>query len=521
MEENIEDQEQLCMLRSFAARLLAKAATDIYSDTILVDIGLTHLGFYCDFIFKDSITPEELVFLSERMQRIFSENPNITLHEMVPFSASEYLLHHNQLIRSESVKKESGLCQVIQIDQFVDFCLEPILDKNPTGLSWKLIDSKEEYTTFFRKKKERVTRISALCFPSKDALKENLKHQKTLSKKNHVFLGEKLQLFSIVKQAKESFCFLKPNGVFLIHFFTSLARDIRKKYGFLEIKSPKRIFSKQEASLAHEKYATAVAKPNQRYFEIGPYFEPKLKDENLFDCSAYTSDLSIISFPKKELLNELLSALNLIKSVLACTPVENYFFELDAGFHLGKEEKIGIKAFTEFNLPFQKKIIKGNGSYLELSLQIKDISSKPWRVSSIRVEKVDQGYQLTQSLFTSIERFLALVIEHSKGNLPFNLLPEQARVISISKDCESKAYEVSQEINKAGFRSFVDVADSSLDKKIQSAIKENPYFLVLIGKKERDEDFITVRASAKSSSKKMSLSELLSKMELLKNDGIL
>ncbi len=509
------------MLRSFAARLLAKAATDIYSDTILVDIGLTHLGFYCDFIFKDPITEEELIFLSERMQRIFSENPSITLHEMVPFSASEYLLHHNQPIRSESIKKESGLCQVIQIDQFVDFCLEPILHSNPSGLAWKLIGAKEEYTTFFRKKKESVTRISSLCFPSKDALKENLKHQKTLSKKNHLFLGERLQLFSIVKQAKESFCYMKANGVFLIHYFTSIARDIRKKNGFFEIISPKRIFSKQEAFLAHERYIEIVAKSNQRYFEIGSYFEPKLKDENLFDLSTYTSDLSIVSFPKKELLSELLFALKLIRSILASAPFENYFFELDAGFSLGKEEKICKKAFTELNLPFQEKMIKGNGSYLELSLVVKDISSKPWKLSSIRIEKVDIGYQLTQSLFNSIERFLALFIEHSSGLFPFKMLPEQVRVISISKDCESKAYEVSQQINNAGFRSTVDATDSSLDKKIQSAIKENPCYLVLIGKKEKEEDFITVRASVKNTSKKMSLSELISKMELLKNDGIL
>jgi threonyl-tRNA synthetase len=87
-----------------------------------------------------------------------------------------------------------------------------------------------------------------------------------------------------------------------------------------------------------------------------------------------------------------------------------------------------------------------------------------------------------RALFGSVERFMAILIEHYAGALPTWLAPEQVRVLPVSDEHEAYAHEVLDELVAAGFRASASRADESLGARVRKAkLEKLPYVLVVGG----------------------------------------
>jgi len=145
----------------------------------------------------------------------------------------------------------------------------------------------------------------------------------------------------------------------------------------------------------------------------------------------------------------------------------------------------------------------------KLDFMVKDALGRKWQLGTIQVdynlpERFELEYtgsdnqkhrpvMIHRAPFGSLERFIAVLIEHCAGNFPLWLSPEQFIILPISEKYEDYAKKVSDELNNSDIRGLIDFRDEKIGRKIRDAeVKKTPYMLI-IGEKEMTEGKLSVR----------------------------
>ncbi|SEA43746.1 threonine--tRNA ligase [Pedobacter hartonius] len=145
----------------------------------------------------------------------------------------------------------------------------------------------------------------------------------------------------------------------------------------------------------------------------------------------------------------------------------------------------------------------------KLDFMVKDALGRKWQLGTIQVdynlpERFELEYtgsdnqkhrpvMIHRAPFGSLERFVAVLIEHCAGNFPLWLSPEQFIILPISEKYEDYAKKVSDELNNSDIRGLIDFRDEKIGRKIRDAeVKKTPYMLI-IGEKEMIEGKLSVR----------------------------
>jgi threonyl-tRNA synthetase len=145
----------------------------------------------------------------------------------------------------------------------------------------------------------------------------------------------------------------------------------------------------------------------------------------------------------------------------------------------------------------------------KLDFMVKDALGRKWQLGTIQVdynlpERFELEYtgsdnqkhrpvMIHRAPFGSLERFIAVLIEHCAGNFPLWLSPEQFIILPISEKYEEYAKKVSDELNNSDIRGLIDFRDEKIGRKIRDAeVKKIPYMLI-IGEKEMAEGKLSVR----------------------------
>jgi threonyl-tRNA synthetase len=123
--------------------------------------------------------------------------------------------------------------------------------------------------------------------------------------------------------------------------------------------------------------------------------------------------------------------------------------------------------------------------------------------------------------FGSLERFVAVLIEHCAGKFPLWLAPEQCVVLPISEKYNDYAKEVIEELNQNDVRSILDDRNEKIGKKIREAEMNKTPYLIVVGESEMNDKKITVRKQGQgeeANSQLMTVSELKNSIfELINN----
>jgi len=125
------------------------------------------------------------------------------------------------------------------------------------------------------------------------------------------------------------------------------------------------------------------------------------------------------------------------------------------------------------------------------------------------LEKKEKYVTINRSIVGSFENFIYLLME--KESLSY-FEPEQIRIVTKIKEANTKAFELKNFLEKEGFKVFVDVSILELAKKIKNAILEQIPYIVVLGEKELENDFVSYRRSdAVTSMKKEEFLQILKK----------
>jgi threonyl-tRNA synthetase len=189
------------------------------------------------------------------------------------------------------------------------------------------------------------------------------------------------------------------------------------------------------------------------------------------------------------------------------------------------------KALDSLNRPYQLK--PGDGAFYgpKIDFEVSDSIGRKWQLGTLQLdynapERFDLKYVgednadhravvLHRAIYGSIERFIAILIEHFAGAFPLWLAPVQAAVLPLSEKFVDYANEVAQELRAAKLRIEVDDSNEKLGAKIRSAqLQKVPYMLV-VGEKEVAAKAVNVRKRSGGDQVSMTVGEFKSEVERL------
>lgn len=261
----------------------------------------------------------------------------------------------------------------------------------------------------------------------------------------------------------------------------------------------------------------------KRYAEFGTVYRYEQSGElhGLTRVRGFTQDDAHIFCTPDQLDQEFKNVIDLSLYVLGSLGFENFTAQVSVR-DLDKPEKyIGtvenwekaenaiINAATEKGLNFV--IEKGEAAFYgpKLDFMVKDALGRNWQLGTIQVdynlpERFDLTYKgsdneshrpvmIHRAPFGSMERFIALLLEHTGGNFPLWLIPDQAIILPVSEKTEKYAEKVSKLLENNEIRALLDARNETVGKKIREAEMNKIPFMLIVGENDEAAETISVR----------------------------
>ena len=261
----------------------------------------------------------------------------------------------------------------------------------------------------------------------------------------------------------------------------------------------------------------------KRYAEFGTVYRYEQSGElhGLTRVRGFTQDDAHIFCMPSQLDEEFKKVIDLVLYVFGSLGFEDFTAQVSLRDPEKPEKYIGsnenwdlaenaiINAAKEKNLNYV--IEYGEAAFYgpKLDFMVKDALGRKWQLGTIQVdynlpERFDLTYKgsdnelhrpvmIHRAPFGSLERFVAILLEHTGGNFPLWLMPEQVIILSVSEKYEKYAEKVSNQLKNSEIRALIDNRNETIGKKIREAqLNKFPYMLI-VGEKEAAENTVAVR----------------------------
>ncbi len=385
---------------------------------------------------------------------------------------------------------------------------------------------------------------------------------------SHQKLGQQLELFMSVEEAP-GMPFYLPNGMILRNQLEEFWKEKHRKAGYLEIKTP--IMMKQElweksghwdhyqenmyfSDVDDQRYAIkpmscpgAVIIFNSkkrsyrelplRYAELGLVHRHELSGSlnGLLRVRAFTQDDAHLFVLEEQIEQEVTKVLDLVDEFYSAFGF-SYKVELSTrpNNFMGSIEKWG-RAEQALESVLQEKqveyqINEGDGAFYgpKIDFHIYDSMGRSWQCGTIQLDfqmpekfeckYIDENNELKQpimihrAIYGSIERFIAILLEHFQGSFPLWLAPVQVKILPITDGQIPYAESVKQQLEIEGYRIEIDNRVEKIGLKIrEAALQKHPYMLI-IGEQEVEKEVVSVRKHKEGEIGEMAVKEFLAEL---------
>ncbi|RXE72019.1 threonine--tRNA ligase [Muribaculaceae bacterium Isolate-002 (NCI)] len=260
-----------------------------------------------------------------------------------------------------------------------------------------------------------------------------------------------------------------------------------------------------------------------RLAEFGTVYRYEQSGElhGLTRVRGFTQDDAHIFCAPDQIKDEFLKVMDIIFYIFKALKFENFEAQISLRDPKNKEKYIGsdenwhlaetaiIEACEEKGLKARRELGEAAFYGPKLDFMVKDAIGRRWQLGTIQVDyNLPERFQLEytgadnqkhrpvmihRAPFGSMERFVAVLLEHTAGKFPLWLAPEQAIVLPISEKFNDYAYEVAKQLSARDIRAEVDDRNEKIGKKIRdNELKRIPYMLI-VGEKEAENGEISVR----------------------------
>ena len=260
-----------------------------------------------------------------------------------------------------------------------------------------------------------------------------------------------------------------------------------------------------------------------RMAEFGTVYRYEQSGElhGLTRVRGFTQDDAHIFCTPEQLKEEFLKVMDIVFIIFKALDFENFEAQISLRDPDNKEKYIGsdenwekaeraiIEACEEKGLPARVELGEAAFYGPKLDFMVKDALGRRWQLGTIQVdynlpERFELEYtgadnqkhrpvMIHRAPFGSMERFIAVLIEHTAGKFPLWLAPDQVVVLPISEKFNDYAYRVSGYLKQQGISSQVDDRNEKIGRKIRdNELKRIPYLLI-VGEKETETEEVSVR----------------------------
>ena len=260
-----------------------------------------------------------------------------------------------------------------------------------------------------------------------------------------------------------------------------------------------------------------------RLAEFGTVYRYEQSGElhGLTRVRGFTQDDAHIFCAPDQIKDEFLKVMDIILFIFKALKFDNFEAQISLRDPNNKEKYIGsdenwrlaenaiIEACAEKGLNARTELGEAAFYGPKLDFMVKDALGRRWQLGTIQVDyNLPERFQLEytgadnqkhrpvmihRAPFGSMERFVAVLLEHTAGKFPLWLATDQAVILPISEKFNDYAYKVAKELNDKDIRAIVDDRNEKIGKKIRdNELKRIPYLLI-VGEKEAENDEISVR----------------------------
>lgn len=563
-----EDEDGRWALRHTAAHVMAQALQHLYAkDGIQFAIGpAIENGFYYDIDMEKKLTDSDLKDIEKEMDRIVKQNIPMIRKEISRADALKFFEEKGQSYKVELINDlpEDALISIYEQGDFTDLCAGPHVVSTGKVKAFKLQSVAGAYWRGNEKNK-MLQRIYGTAFEKKEDLAEYLHMLEEAAKRDHRKLGKELDLFSLHEEGP-GFPFFHPNGMVIRNELINYWREVHRRYGYQEIKTPMIMNRKLWETSGHwdhykeNMYFTQIdgedyaVKPMNcpggmlvykthvhsyrdlplRLGELGLVHRHEKSGElhGLFRVRNFTQDDAHLFVTPEQIEEEIQHTIDLFDEVYKTFGL-SYTAELSTRPEdsMGSDE-IWEKATAALQHALEARglnyiINEGDGAFYgpKIDFHLRDSIGRTWQCGTIQLdmlmpEKFDLTYvgedgekhrpiMLHRVVYGSIERFIGILIENYAGAFPVWLAPVQVKILPITDKHFDYAFDLRKKLFDLGIRVEVDERNEKMGYKIREAqVKKIPYALV-IGDQEMQDGNVTLRKYGEKDSQTMSVDDFI------------
>jgi threonyl-tRNA synthetase len=551
-----KDPEGLELIRHSTAHLLAYAVKDLFPEAQVTIGPVIDNGFYYDFSYSRSFTPEDLVAIEKRMSELANKDEPVVRRVLPRDEAVAHFKAMGEHYKAEIIGSIPADQEVSLYREgpFEDLCRGPHVPSTGKLKHFKLMKVAGAYWRG-DSKNEMLQRVYGTAWASKEDLQLYLTRLEEAEKRDHRKLGRELDLFHIDEHAP-GLVFWHPKGWTVWQTVEQYMRQVYRDSGYQEVKGPQILDKSLWEKTGHwDKYRDNMfttesekrdyaLKPMNcpghilifkqgiksyrdlplRYGEFGQCHrnEPSGGLHGIMRVRGFTQDDGHIFCTEDQILPECDTFTKVLKNVYADFGFTNILYKVSTrpAARIGsdelwdKAEKALMDSLRHSGCDFV--ISEGDGAFYgpKIEYTLKDAIGREWQCGTIQVdfnlsERLDAEYVaedgtrqrpviLHRAIVGSMERFIGILVEQHAGALPTWLAPIQVSVLNItdaqSDYCREIAAKLQKSVSNQGLRVELDLRNEKITYKIREhSLQKLPYILVA-GDKEKAAGTVAVRA---------------------------
>ena len=559
--------ERLNTLNHSCAHVMAQAVKHLYPEAKFWVGPVVKEGFYYDIdLGENAVNDDVIAAIEKEMKKICKEGKKIYRREISKAEALE--LFKNDEYKLDLISDlEDGTISVYDQGDFTDLCRGPHVDNTKLCKNFKLVKYSGVYWKGDANN-HVMQRIYGVCFPTAEELEAHLKLLEEAKERDHRKIGKEMQLFMSDDLVGRGLPMFLPKGYTVWQELENYIKAKERKLGYLHVMTPcvgtvglyktsghwdhykENMFPAME--MEGESFVLRPmncphhceiyrSKPRSykelpvRLAEFGTVYRYEQSGElhGLTRVRGFTQDDAHLFVRPDQLLEEFERVIDIVLYIFKTLKFDNYTAQISLRDPNNKEKYIGSdenweKAESAIMQAAKEKglttvVELGEAAFYgpKLDFMVKDAIGRKWQLGTIQVdynlpERFDLTYKgaddrlhrpimIHRAPFGSMERFVAVLLEHTGGKFPLWLSPQQVVVLPISEKFNDYAQKVSEFLNRSDVRTEVDDRNEKIGRKIRdNELKRIPYLLI-VGEKEEAEGLVSVRAQGEGDKGQMSL----------------
>ena len=547
-----KDADGLEVIRHSTAHLLAYAVKELFPEAQVTIGPVIENGFFYDFSFSRSFTPEDLIVIEKRMTELANKDEPVVRRVLPRDDAVAYFKNMGEHYKAEIIASipANEDVSLYREGAFEDLCRGPHVPSTGKLKHFKLMKVAGAYWRGDHRN-EMLQRIYGTAWASKDDLQQYLTRLEEAEKRDHRKLGRELDLFHIDEHSPGT-VFWHPKGWTVWQEVEQYMRRVYRDNGYQEVKGPQILDQGLWEKTGHwDKYRENmfVTESEKRDFALKPMNcpghiiifnqgiksyrdlplrfgefgqchrnEPSGSLHGIMRVRAFTQDDGHIFCTEAQIQAEVIAFTTLLQKVYRDFGFTDILYRLSTR----PEKRIGsdeswdraeaalAEGLRASGCDFE--YLPGEGAFYgpKIEYTLKDAIGREWQCGTIQVdpnmpERLDAEYvgedgarhrpiMLHRAIVGSLERFIGILVEQHAGALPTWLAPVQVAVLNITDAQADFAQEVVKMLKNQGLRVSLDLRNEKITYKIREhSMQKLPYILV-VGDKEKAAGAVAVRA---------------------------